>query len=309
MYRAKNRNPFVAAAALSVAGGMFGTTPQSHAVGAVLGAAPGFTIGLFSDAKSLETGQRFVPKTRKREMASEEYIDILNYVKYSRLYARARQDAMIHEHTDPEAVARKIESSDYKQFQYSNLGPATSSALAFRRGVTQTMYGADVYGDVMNLAAAIPKRKRDHFLEFLNAPTDDRKRILSTAPRLERRIYEARWGMKVERRPDLTQYFSQHELPDEGWEGWNSNINLDSVKLKVLHSQGLDASQMGYFPQQVEESNLLNPAYPDFNQQSDRHSVSARLRQLMSTNGASGNVYAVPSSFPGSRVVMNQGVG
>lgn len=309
VYRAKNRNPFLAAAALSVAGGMFGTSPQAHAVGALAGAATGFTIGLFSDAKSFETGQRFIPPTRKREAAIEEYTDILNYVKYSRLYSRARQDAMIHEHTDPEAIARKIENSDYKQFQYSNIGPATSSALAFRRGVTQTMYGTDVYGDVMNLSAAIPKRKRDHFLEFLNAPIDERKRILSTAPRLERRIYEARWGLKVERRPDLNQYFTEHELPDENWEGWNSNVNLDSVKLKVLHQQGIDASQMGYFPQQVEEANLLNPAYPNFNQHSDRHSVNAQLRQLMSSNGISGNVYAMPSSFPGSRVVMNQGVG
>jgi hypothetical protein len=307
-FRAMNRNPFIAAAALGTMGRLFMRTPEAKAVGTFAGAATGFGIAAFTDANAFDTGQRYVPIDRRKQMAVDEYTDVLNYVKFSKAYSQARNQAMETEHTDPESISKAIERGKFKNRQYANLGPATANALAFRRSIKQTMYGADVYGDVMDLASAIPKRKRDHFMEFINAPLDERPRILSTAPRLERRIYEARWGMKVERRPDLVSYFSGHELPSTDWEGWDPNVDSDTIKLKIAQSQGIDASQMGYFPQQIEQANLLNPSYPDFHHRSRPHAVAAQLRELMRSSGASGHVIAVPSAVPGSRVQLSAGV-
>lgn len=319
-YKGMNRNPIISAAVLGVAGGMFfrSSSPAGKAAGRFFGSIIGFGIGMFSNAKSLETGHRFIPLQRRKELGIEEYTDILNYVKYSRLYAQTRQQAIAEEGADPEKMARKIEDSDYKKFQFANLGSATSQALTYRQKAMQTMYGADVYGDVLNLSAAIPKRKRDHFLEFLKAPVSERPRILSTAPRLERRIYEARWGMDVEKRPELVEYFSEHELPTPDWEGWNPNVDIEDVKLKIAKHQGLDVSQMGYYPQQVKEANLLNASYPDFRKQTPTHesaqqldtllTTQQRIQQYLNSQGIRGQVIAVPSARPGTRIELSAGV-
>jgi hypothetical protein len=183
------------------------------------------------------------------------------------------------------------------------------AANQFRQAAKRTMYGADIYGaSVDTLSLAIPKRKREHFVEMLNAPEQERERILSTAGRLERRIYQAAWGMPVEEKPDLAEYFQRHELPDMSWEGWHPNTNMDHVKIKIGQQMGLEMSQMGYYPQQIKEANLTNPSYPDFGMQSDNQDTMYRLRQLMSGAGISGTVSPVINTFGRDQISIAAGM-
>jgi hypothetical protein len=217
---------------------------------------------------------------RKKELAVEEYADVLSYVKNTRLASMAES------------------SGDYK------------AAAQFSSAAERTMYGADIYSkNIDTLSLAIPKRKREHFKAMLNAPVEDREKILSTAGRLERRIYEAQWGMSVEKKPDLVEYFSRHELPDASWEGWHPNTNIDHVKIKTGQSLGLDMSQMGYYPQQIREANLANPSYPDFFESSSRNDVSFRLRSLMSGMGVTGTVTPVITPFGSQNIDISAGIG
>jgi hypothetical protein len=172
------------------------------------------------------------------------------------------------------------------------------------------MYGADIYGaSVENLSLSIPKRKREHFKEMISETnTEERERILSTAPRLERRIYQAAWGMPVEKRPDLTEYFTQHELPAASWEGWHPNTNMEHVKIKMGQSMGVEMSQMGYYPQQIKEANLTNPSYPAFAAASSQSSVLENLKRLMLSSGIDGTVTPVMNPFPGNSIDMSIGV-
>jgi hypothetical protein len=96
--------------------------------------------------------------------------------------------------------------------------------------------------------------------------------------------------MKVEERPELAEYFSRHELPDQSWEGWHPNTNLEHVKIKMGQSMGLEMSQMGYYPQQVKEANLTNPSYPSFFENNSTENVGSQLRAMMSRMGVSGSV-------------------
>lgn len=306
-YRAMNRNPIQAAAVLSVVGGAFGTTPQARTAGRLGGGVLGASLAMRSNAKSFETGSRFIPQQREEQLGIEEYSDILQYVKYAREYSIERQEAIDRENSDPERIADQVERSKYGQTKFTNLGPHTLAALEARKKMKQTMYGADLHGNIMDLAQAIPKRKRDFFMEFINAPVNERARILSTAPRLERRIYEARWGMRVEQRPDLVDYFSQHELPDSNWEGWGPNVTQDQVKIKLLQSQGLDASQMGFYPQQVQEANLVNPSYPDYQAEQSRQEAAAKLRTLMLNSGINGTVSVRRTNTPGTSLNIQMG--
>lgn len=294
VYQATQRNPLAASSMLAGVGYLFGSTAQSRVLGGVIGAGLGLGSSIMGKASEFFSGERFLPAARRKELALEENVDILTYIKNMSLSNQA-----------------------------AAMGD-TASADQFKTLAQRTMYGADVYKlandiatqppertqdvlnqDIAQLAQAIPKRKREHFMEMIKAPIQERKQILSTAPRLERRIYEAAWGMPVEARPDLEEYFKQHELPPPTWEGWHPNSNMDNVKIKIAQSQGIDLSQMGYYPQQISEANLVNMTYPDFSPPSPQQHIQARLRQLMSRQGISGDVIPVSTPYPGTRVQLN----
>jgi hypothetical protein len=277
--KASQRNPIVAAATLGTAGALFGRTPKARLFGSVLGSMTGLTSSLLGQGSEMITGDRFIPRERKKELALEEYSDILTYVKNTRLANMAES------------------SGDYK------------AASQYTSAAKRTMYGTDIYNaNVDTLSLAIPKRKREHFKAMLNATGEDREKILSTAGRLERRIYEAAWGMDVEKLPDLNEYFTRHELPDEGWEGWHPNTNMDHVKIKTGQHMGLDMSQMGYYPQQIREANLTNPSYPNFFGDNDRGDVQYRLKSLMSGMGLTGTVTPVMTPFGSNQIDVFAGV-
>ena len=125
---------------------------------------------------------------------------------------------------------------------------------------------------------------------------------------LERRIFEAAWGMKVEKKPDLAEYFSNRELPGPEWEGWHPNTNMEHVKIKIGQSMGIEMSQMGYYPQQIKEANLVNPSYPTMLSMSGGSDTRAKLRRLMLDMGVDGSVTPVFTPFPGESIDMSVGV-
>jgi len=280
LYKSTQRNPIAAAIGGGIAGSFFGATAGAKAFGSVVGFAGAGAYSLFGNTKEMITGDRFIPKERKKQMALEEYTDILSYVKNTSLAAEAR-----------------------------NMGDM-ASANQFSQAAKRTMYGADLAGaSVDTLSLAVPKRKREHFKAMIQETDEgERERILSTSGRLERRIYQSAWGMKVEERPDLAEYFSRHELPGLSWEGWHPNTNMEHVKIKMGQSMGIDMSQMGYYPQQVREANLTNPSYPTFGGGSQQDDTAAQLRAIMSRNGISGNVTPVSNPFGNSAIDIFAGI-
>jgi hypothetical protein len=277
--KSTQQNPIVAAATLGTVGSLFGRTAKAKFLGTAVGSVTGIASGSFGNAYEAITGERFVPLKEKQRVALEEYTDILTYTKNTRLSKMAEMSG--------DAFA----------------------ANQYRMAAERTMYGADLYSrDVETLALAVPKRKREHFMEMIQAPEKDRERVLSTAGRLERRLYQAAWGMEVERRPDLVEYFSRHELPDTSWEGWHPNTNMEQVKIKMGQSMGVEMSQMGYYPQQIKQANLANPSYPQFDARSDNQDAAFRLRRLLSGMGITGSVSPVLSPYSNGSVGISAGV-
>jgi hypothetical protein len=277
--KASQRNPVAATIGMAAAGSMFGRTASGKTLGTVIGGAAGFASSIRGNLHEIITGDRFIPKTRKKELALEEYTDMLTYVKNTSLanQARAAGDGQ--------------------------------GAASFESAAKRTMYGADLEnGSLETLSLAVPKRKREHFKAMINAPEDERERILSTAGRLERRIYQSAWGMKVEEKPDLAEYFSRHELPSMNWEGWHPNTNMEHVKIKMGQSMGLEMSQMGYYPQQIREANLTNPSYPSFFSGGESSDTAAQLRAMMSRMGISGSVNTQRNPYGSNSININAGV-
>lgn len=278
-YKSTQRGPLVGAASMGFVGSLFGKTLKAKAIGSFIGGTVGLTAGSYGKIYEGITGRQFMPERRKKEIALEEYTDILTYVKNMHLSAAARSEG------NQELAAQ------------------------FMNQAKQTMYGADIYqGNLSQIALAIPKRKREHFKAMLSAPVQERKRILDTSGRLERRIYQAAWGMPVEKRPDLNEYFSDRELPTPGWEGFNPSTSMDQVKIKIGQSMGLDMSEMGYYPQQLKEANLVNVSYPSFDLKSNRTGTAQRLRELLRAQNIQGDVIPILTPFSGDRVDLRAGV-
>lgn len=275
--RAGDQNPLRAFGGMAAIGSLFGASKEAKLVGSLVGGVSGAASSIFRDAQEAVTGERFMPAERRRELAVEEYADILSYTRAVRGFNMAEEQG------DQQLAGE------------------------FKRQMKSTMYGADIYGgDFEQLAMTVPKRKREHFRAMIQAPEEERERILSTAGRLERRIYQAAWGMEVERRPDLVEYYEDHELPGEDWQGWDLNTDMEHVKLKVMQQEGLRPSQMGYYPQQVREANLVNPSYPSFSM--GTQNPAAQLEQLLRGRGMMSNVRQIPTPYPGARVQLSAGV-
>lgn len=276
-YKAGDRNPASAALGLGLIGSMMGATHRARGALRVLGAVTGAGFSIFQNAREAITGEKYIPEDRKREIAFEQYADTLQYVKSRRNFEIARA-----------------------------AGDARGASL-FKQQMKSTMYGADIYGSTAEeLALALPKRKREHFMTMINEESSKkREQILSTAGVLERRIYQAAWGMRVEERPDLAEYFEDKELPSANWEGWSPSIDMQDVVLKSLQHEGLNASQMGYYPEELQRANLINPSFPVFSQATQ--DPRRQLELLLFRNGMSGSIVPRPS-FGGDRVNVVSGV-
>jgi hypothetical protein len=279
LYKSTQRNPMTAALGTAFIASFAGVGTTGKAITSAIGFSAGLAYSSYQNIKQKVTGERFIPKPRKEQMALEEYTDILSYVKNRRLSNEAAQ-----------------------------IGDSASAAQ-FAQAAKRTMYGADLYGSsVDTLSLAIPKRKREHFKAMIEAPEEERDAILSTAPRLERRIYQAAWGRPVEEKPDLTEFFSRHELPDLSWEGWHPNTSMEQIKIKMGQNAGINMSQMGYYPQQIREANLTNPSYPNYESSQNPENTAAQLRLMMSRNGINGSVTPVRNNGGGSAINISSGL-
>lgn len=275
--RARDRNPLMASAIMGFVGRMFGSTARAKTVGGVAGSLIGLFTSTISNVGELVTGERFLPKQYREQVRIEEYIDILKYTRALRGFAISQQ-------TGNDLFANY-----------------------FKEQMQSTMYGADLLGaSVDELAQAIPKRKREHFMEMIHAPEHERERILSTAGRLERRIYQAAWGMRVERRPALDEFFAEHELPPPTSDIWDPRTSMEQVEIKMLQNQGINPSSMGYFPQQVDMANIFNPPYPDIDLPTENPRI--QLLRLLEARGMSGDIQVLPNPFGQTRVELYSGV-
>ena len=278
VYKATDRSPVKAAGMLGFLGAMMGATPAARVVGASAGGLIGAGASMFGKGYEAITGDRYLPADRRKELAVEEYSDVLEYTRSLRGFN----------------VAQAQGDSRTAQF--------------FRNQMQSTMYGVDLYDSTPEeLERALPKRKREHFREMVHAPESQRERILSTAGRLERRIYQAAWGLQVERRPELGDFYQDRELPPPESEIYDPRIDMDMVKIKMIQNEGLNASQMGYYPQQVREANLVNPSYPSFTGAGAGRNTRAQIEALMTQRGMTGDVREIRTPFPGIRINMQVG--
>jgi len=152
---------------------------------------------------------------------------------------------------------RLAEISGRKQGVF--LGPISTQAIEYRRAYESTLHGADPHGDLLDIYNALPKRDRPFFQEFLKAKPSERAKILRMVPKNQRPFYQAKWGLKIDNKESLTQYFARKTLPGPEWKGWKPDESLEEVKLKFIDQKGLDLSEFGFWKDDLKEIGDYTP--------------------------------------------------
>lgn len=159
-------------------------------------------------------------------------------------------------------------------------------ALEYHDASEKTMYGYDSGEPLQNIISALPKKDRDAMKYLLKTPEEEREEMLKIAPKYLRRALQSAWGYEVDEKPELEEYFQEHQLPDENWEGWNPDINIDAIKTKLVNSEGLDNSEFNIWDDDIDYANSVGSIpLPSIDFQSNAIDIRNKLYKVLSGVG------------------------
>ena len=94
------------------------------------------------------------------------------------------------------------------------------------------------------------------------------------------------WGMEHDPKESLKDYFTTHYLPEEEWIGWDEEVDLDSVRVKLIKKADLDFSEFDVWDDAIEKANAYGEIpIPKINRRENPAVVKQRLRQLLGRQG------------------------
>ena len=158
-------------------------------------------------------------------------------------------------------------------------------AIKFKQTADQTMYAYNPGDSLVNIMTALPKKERQYFKHFMDAPEEEKEKILHIAPNYLRRALQSSWGMKVDKKPSLNEYFQEHGLPDASWIGWDESTNIEDVKVKLVHQNNLDPGEFDIWDDGKRQADETNIPIPMINAKNNPRQVQVKLNQILGKAG------------------------
>lgn len=158
-------------------------------------------------------------------------------------------------------------------------------AIEFKQAADQTMYGYEPGDSLVNIMTALPKKERQYFKHFMDAPEEEKQKILRIAPSYLRRALQSTWGLPVDEKPSLNEYFQTHGLPDASWIGWDESTNIDDVKVKLVHQNKLDPGEFDIWDSNEIQADETNIPIPMMDATNSPRQVQIRLNQILGKAG------------------------
>jgi hypothetical protein len=100
-----------------------------------------------------------------------------------------------------------------------------------------------------------------------------------------RRALEFSWGRDVEAKESVEDYFTKHALPDESWEGWREDANLDDVKVKMVNKLKQDPGEFNIWDADKQRASQVNIPIPRLNKVNNFAEVSSQLKTILGKLG------------------------
>ena len=158
-------------------------------------------------------------------------------------------------------------------------------AISYKQASERTMYGYDPGDDIRNIMAALPKKERQYYSELVKAPEEEKQKILRIAPSYLRRALQSSWGMHVDEKPTLQEYFKNHALPDENWVGWQEDTDLEDVKVKMVNANGMDPGEFDIWTDNKKKADSVNIPIPKLRTRNNAQQVETVLYKLLGNAG------------------------
>jgi endonuclease YncB( thermonuclease family) len=310
------------------------------------------------------TGKAWIPERRQKERDTEEYFDVLKYIKYNKLFneyadlARRKEGFDVKKFIEKNAktgeerkaennalekikrqlysarpnqvnqilsvlrgkydINAKTKDDAFKQInakinanmnhrEMQQLSPISAQALKYYQSSKQTLYGYNAGDPMSNVLAALPKKDRDYLVPFMNAPEEDRKRILDVVPNYMRRVLQSAWGLPVDEKLPLAEYFGKHPLPGANWKGWREDTSLDDIKVKFVDKVGLDPSEFNMWPDDFKRAEQESAPAPNaFGARETAETYSRKIKEVLTGFNVHGvQLDVVKSNQKGIHVEMN----
>jgi endonuclease YncB( thermonuclease family) len=178
-------------------------------------------------------------------------------------------------------------------------------AIEYKQAAEQTMYAYKPGDSLVNIMKALPKKDRQYFKHFMNAPEEEKGKILRIAPSYLRRALQSTWGMPVDKKPSLDEYFRTHGLPDASWVGWNENTNIEDVKVKLVHQNKLDPGEFDIWDSNKIQADQTNIPIPKINAHNDAREVQIKLSQILGKAGYENVQMSFIQSSSGNKTSLN----
>ena len=225
-----------------------------------------------------------------------------------RAIAEARKYVGWHWSMDGYIKAINEEINEIKNTRKAEYIPEIAAqAIAYYQESETTMYAYDPGDPLDKVLKALPHKERIYVKKFMDAPHEERQRILEITPWYVRRILQSYWGLPVDEKPDLIQLFSKYQLPDDQWLGWDPRANLEDIKLKIVKKEGLELSEFNLWAEDEKRARFVdNDHVPQWRQGLNANEVKERLRRILGEAGVESIVIEVQESKkPGVQVDMD----
>lgn len=178
-------------------------------------------------------------------------------------------------------------------------------AIEYYNSAETTVYGYDNGEPLQNLISAMPKKERDFFKHFVKAPEEERKKILEITPEYLKNAFRSIWGMPTVEKEPIAEYFTKHQLPDVNWIGWDEDVNLDTVKVKLVKNEGMELNEFNIWEDEKREADAIGEIpLPDIDYRQNIGSVKEKLYKIFKNSGYD-DINITTSFANGNNIIIN----
>ncbi len=240
-------------------------------------------------------------KRRLYRSVGKEYNDVVKEIE-KQLKVKIKQGE------DPMSILNAEIERLSTQREIQKLTPNAAKAMMYKQEAEKTMYGYDAGDPVSNILAALPKKDRDYLMPFIESPVSERERILATVPDYMKRVLQSTWGMEVDEKESLFEYFKDKPLPGANWVGWKEGVTMKDMKVKFVDNAGLDPSEFDIWDKDRQRAEMIEGQAPDVlgNARTDPNEYARKLKEILLGFNVEGvQVNVVQSNVRGINIDMD----
>lgn len=244
-----------------------------------------FDVESFIESKEYHGVQNKLRQQELNDYKKKVKLDFKHRDKYNFKYGAPKYAEKSMTQKETVRAINKELSEIQSQRKVTKLPTNALKAIEFKQAAEQTMYAYDPGDSLVDIMSALPKKERQYFKHFVDAPEEEKEKILKIAPSYLRRALQTTWGMPVDKKPSLNEYFSTHGLPDASWIGWDEDASIDDIKVKLVHQNKLDPGEFDIWDADIEQADQVNIPIPQMEATNNPREVQVKLSQILGKAG------------------------